>query len=63
MVRCSSHVTLPVLAVHVGRVVFLPQAAVGQQDGHTNDVEVGKEVTTAAGQAVHQASHKVACVC
>ena len=58
-VRHGGRVALPVAAVLVGTPVLVPEAAVGQQDGHEDDVEVGQEVAAATGQAVRQAAHQV----
>lgn len=53
---------LPVLAVFAGATVFIPHAAVGQQNGHVNDVEIRQDVPKATSQAVRQGAHQVACV-
>lgn len=58
-VRDSIRVPFPVLGVLAAAAVLVPDAAVDQQDGHVNDVEVGQYVSEAAGGAVRQRAHQV----
>lgn len=59
-VRHGVGVALPVFAVFAAAAVLVAYAAVDQQDGHVDDVEVREEVSEATGGAVGQRSHQVA---
>lgn len=59
-VRHLVGVAFPVLAVLAAAAVLVAHAAVHQQDGHVNDVEVREKMAEAAGGAVGQRSHQVA---
>lgn len=59
-VRHGVGVALPVFAVFAAAAVLVADAAVNQQNGHVDDVEVREEVSEAAGGAVGQRSHQVA---
>lgn len=52
-------VPLPVLAVFATAAVLVTYAAVNQQDGHVNDVEVREKMSEATGGAVGQRSHQI----
>lgn len=56
----SVGVALPVLSIFAAAAVLVTNAAMNQQDGHVNDVEVRKEVSKAAGSAVGQRPHQIA---
>lgn len=53
---------LPVLPIFAATTVLVPNAAVGEQNGHVNDVEVRQDVLKATSQAIGQRAHQVSCV-
>lgn len=58
-VRNGVCVAFPVFPVLAAAAVFVAHAAVDQQDGHVNDVEVRQYVAEPAGGAVSQRAHQV----
>lgn len=56
----SGCVTFPVLAVLIAAAMLITDAAVQQQDGHVDDVEVGQQVPAPARHAVRQCAQQVA---
>lgn len=54
-----SSVALPVLPILAAAAVLVPNAAVGEQNGHVNDVEVRQDVLKATSQAIGQRAHQV----
>lgn len=61
-VRHSVSVASPVFAVLAAAAVLVAHAAVHQQDGHVNYVEVREQVAETTGGAVGQGAHQVTCV-
>lgn len=52
-------VAVPVLAVFVTAAVLIAYAAMYQQDGHVDDVEIRQQVLAPTGHAVRQRAHQV----
>lgn len=50
---------LPVLPIFAATTVLVPNAAVAQQNGHVNDVEVRQDVLKATSQAIGRRAHPV----
>lgn len=50
---------LPVLPIFAATTVLVPNAAVGEQNGHVNNVEVRQDVLKATSQAIGQRAHQI----
>lgn len=58
-VRHGSSVATPVLPVLAGTTVFIPNAAVDEQNRHINNVEVRQDVFKPTSQAISQGAHQI----